>query len=303
MKLGISLFNFGPGASPASLRRWVQFAEDAGFSLVMVSDHVAVTPDVEAKYPAPFFDSFTTLAWLAGITDEIELGTTVAVAPYRHPLMTARMAANIDQFSGGRLILGVGIGWAEQEYAALGVPFRRRGAITDEYLAAIRKFWTADIVSMQGEFVSFANVHTAPRPVRSPHPPIWVGGSSPAALRRAVAYGDAWHPINPRLSFLRAGLAALRLAAEAAGRPMPALCPRIGLVLRDTAMDSEERRAGEGTLSQVLESLEELANLGAAYVVLDTYPGKPADRRSATEEWRTLGALITGAGPLIDPKC
>jgi probable F420-dependent oxidoreductase len=139
-------------------------------------------------YPPPFYEQFTTLAWLAGITERIELGTTVTVLPYRNPVLTARMAATIDQISGGQFILGVGVGWSKQEYAAIGVPFERRGAITDEYLAAIRELWTTEVAAYNGEFVSFGNIYTAPSPARRPHLPIWVGGTSTrgAAPRRCV---------------------------------------------------------------------------------------------------------------------
>src|SRR5207302_1936826 len=163
--------------NPNALERWARLAEAFGYDFAMISDHVAVTPDVAAQYPAPFYDPFITLAWLAGTTTKIELGTTVTILPYRHPLQTARMAANIDQLSGGRFILGVGVGWAKQEFAALGVPFEHRGALANEYLEIIKKCWTSDVVSHAGRWVSFAEVHTAPRPFRSPHPPIWVGGS------------------------------------------------------------------------------------------------------------------------------
>src|SRR5690606_1924702 len=111
--------------------------EDSGFAIAMVSDHLAPTPDVAELYPSPFYDPYATLAWMAGFTDRIELGTTVTIVPYRHPLLTARLASNIDAFTGGRFVLGVGVGWSEAEYAALGIPFRQRGRITDEYLAAI----------------------------------------------------------------------------------------------------------------------------------------------------------------------
>ncbi|MEU5529493.1 LLM class flavin-dependent oxidoreductase [Micromonospora chersina] len=110
------------------LRQWAQTVEGLGFDLLMVSDHIAVTPDVAEQYPAPFYEPFTTLSWLAGVTRRVRLGTTVLIVPYRHPLLTARMAANLYRLSGGRLVLGVGVGWARQEFEALGVPFRRRGA-------------------------------------------------------------------------------------------------------------------------------------------------------------------------------
>src|SRR5439155_25325190 len=104
----------------------------------MVSDHIAVTPDVAEQYPAPFYEPFTTLAWLAGITGRVRLGTTVLIVPYRHPLLIARMAANLNDLSGGRLVLGVGAGWAAHEFAALGVPFRPGGNLTDDYLRSVR---------------------------------------------------------------------------------------------------------------------------------------------------------------------
>lgn len=134
MRFGVNILNFGAGTDPTTLSGWARYAEDRGFGFAMISDHVAITPDVAEQYPAPFYDPFITLAWLAGQTERIELGTTVAIVPYRHPLHTARVAANIDRFSGGRLIVGVGVSWPRQEYAALGVPFTQRGAVADEYL-------------------------------------------------------------------------------------------------------------------------------------------------------------------------
>src|SRR5262245_26423447 len=192
MKIGVNLLNFGPGVTPESLARWATLAETVGYHFLMISDHVAVTPDVHARYPAPLYDPFTVLGWLAGTTRRVELGTTVIVLPYRHPLLTARMAANVDRLSGGRFIFGVGAGWARQEFAALGVPFERRGALTDDYLTAIKTLWTEDVATYKGRFVTFEEVRSGPRPARTPHPPIWVGGASDGALRRTVRHADAW---------------------------------------------------------------------------------------------------------------
>jgi alkanesulfonate monooxygenase SsuD/methylene tetrahydromethanopterin reductase-like flavin-dependent oxidoreductase (luciferase family) len=120
IRLGLNVPNFGPTTTPTALRSWIEFAEAAEFSLAMMSDHVALTADVTAMYPAPFYDPFATLSWLASFTTQISLGTSVAILPYRHPLLTARMSANLDQFTAGRFVLGVGVGWSEMEYAALG---------------------------------------------------------------------------------------------------------------------------------------------------------------------------------------
>jgi alkanesulfonate monooxygenase SsuD/methylene tetrahydromethanopterin reductase-like flavin-dependent oxidoreductase (luciferase family) len=140
--------------------------------------------------------------------------------------------------------------------------------------------WSTEVASYNGEFVSFRNIYTAPSPAREPHPPIWVGGTSTAALRPAVTYGDAWHPNNAELSWLHTeGLPALRSMAAATGRPTPALSPRMRLRLAQAALDWDNRRVGEGNLAQVLSDLDELAKLGAEYIVLDTNPDHPAQRR------------------------
>ncbi|MEJ3749434.1 TIGR03619 family F420-dependent LLM class oxidoreductase [Actinomycetes bacterium KLBMP 9797] len=284
--------NFGPTATPEILRGWVRFAEDHGFTLAVVSDHVAPTPDVTRLYPSPFYDPFATLSWLAGLTDRLELGTSVTILPYRHPLLTARMAANIDQFTGGRFILGVGTGWSEPEFTALGLRFGDRGRISDEYLRAITAAWTTDLVSLDGDHASYRDVSTGPRAARAPHPPLWVGGTAPPAIRRAARFGDAWHPNNAPLDWLRdTGLPALRAAAGALGRPTPAFCPRMRARVTEAALSEVDRPAGVGSFAQVRADVATLVELGAAYVVLDTNPDDPADRRPPTADWESLGAL------------
>ena len=272
MKVGVNLINFGPGVTPGSLKSWAQLSESLGYHLLMTSDHIAITPDVQSRYPAPFLEPVSLLGRLAGVTDTMEIGTTVLIVPYRNPLEIARAFANVDQLSGGRFILGVGIGWAQEEFQGLRVPFRSRGAITNEYLEAIKLLWTQDVASYEGKFASFKNVHTAPRPVQTPHPPIWVGGPSEAALRRTVCYGDAWHPIRIRIDwFKESGIPRLREIADEEGKAMPALCPRIRLRITDSPMPDEQRVAGEGSLDQVHRDLAQLEELGCTYVVLDTY--------------------------------
>jgi probable F420-dependent oxidoreductase len=292
MKVGVNLLNWGPGVSPDAMARWASLAEALGYHLVMISDHVAPTPDVVAKYPAPIYDPFTTLGWLAGTTRLIELGTTVIILPYRHPVQTARVAATVDRLSGGRFIFGVGVGWSQPEFEALGVPFARRGAVSNDYLAAIKKLWTGDVASHSGPFVSFKDVHTGPRPLRSPHPPIWVGGASDAAMRRAVRYGDAWHPNRVRMDWLRdTGTPKIAAIAAAEGKPVPALCPRIRLQLTESPLPDDQRLAGQGTLDQMRKDLEGLESLGAAYVVLDSAGDDPQATRHHEPVWRMLATL------------
>lgn len=298
MKVGVNLLNFGPGAEPDVLARWAGLVEDLGYHLLMTSDHVAITPDVQERYPAPFYEPFTMLGWLAALTRRVELGTTVIILPYRHPLETARAMATADRLSGGRLIFGVGVGWARQEFEALGLPFHRRGAMADDYLAAIKACWTHDQASYSGPFVTFRDVHTAPRPARAPHPPIWVGGATDAALRRAVRHADGWHPIRVRVDWLRdTGLPRLHEIADKEGRPVPALCPRIRLHLTDTPAPEATRVAGEGTVDQVRHDLAALERLGASYVLLDTFTGDVDATRRPEPGWRMLATV---AEQLVD---
>jgi probable F420-dependent oxidoreductase len=287
MKIGVNLINFGPGVSDDAMLRWTRVAEALGYHLVMTSDHVAVTPDVSSRYPGPFYEPFTTLGWLAAKARSVELGTTVVIVPYRHPLETARMVAQVDRFCGGRFIFGVGVGWARQEFEALGVPFEKRGAMTNEYLAAIKACWSEDVASFEGRFVRFRDVDTRPRPIR--RPPIWVGGGSDAAMKRAVLHGDAWHPIRVKLPALRDALTRLRKIADEAKRPVPALCPRMIFHLTEKPVADEGRVMGHGTLDQVRDDLAALLEMGAAYVLLDTVRIEDV---SATENHEAAWAML-----------
>ncbi len=284
MRLGVNVPNFGPGTRPGVLRQWAQTVEGLGFSLLMVSDHVAVTPDVAEQYPAPFYEPFTTLAWLAGQTRQIQLGTTVLIVPYRHPLLVARMAANLSDLSDGRLVLGVGVGWAAQEFAALDVPFARRGQLTDDYLRAIRAAWQDEHDYRAGQI------------------PLWIGGNSDAGLRRAVRLGDAWHPLRFTMPWLREAADRLTLFAGQQDRPVPELAPRILLRLTDDVVTGPDRLAGEGTIDQVTADLAELRQLGAGTVLLDPFHGDPAETLHPETAWRALAAVRAAARDLEEPS-
>ena len=308
VKVGINLINFGAGCDPDMLARWAAFAEETGFHLLMISDHVALTPDVQAGFPAPFYDPFISLAWLAAHTTTIELGTTVTILPYRHPLLTARMVTNIDRLSGGRFILGVGVGWAKKEFEALAVPFESRGAISNKYLEVIRRCWTEEVVSYEGRFVRFKRVHSGPPPVKRAGErgragiPIWVGGSSAAALRRAVRFGDAWHPYRFSLKWLQTfALPELKKIAEGEGRRTPDFCPRLSLQVTETPVPAARRQAGQGTIEQVREDLRALEALGATHVLLDTYAG-PEQALKETADRQILARLVNEALDLAEER-
>jgi alkanesulfonate monooxygenase SsuD/methylene tetrahydromethanopterin reductase-like flavin-dependent oxidoreductase (luciferase family) len=282
VRLGVNVPNFGPGTNPDVLRRWALTVEGLGFDLLMVSDHIAVTPDVAEQYPAPFYEPFTTLSWLAGLTRGIRLGTTVLIVPYRHPLLIARMAANLNDLSGGRLVLGVGVGWAREEFGALGVPFRDRGRLTDEHLLAIRAAWRDET------------------DYRSGHIPLWIGGNSDAALRRAVRLGDAWHPLRFTPGWMAEAAGRLAACAADQGRPAPALMPRIALRLTDAPVTASisggDRLAGHGSIDQIMADLGQLRSLGADTVVLDPFNGDHRETTQPERAWRTLATVAERAG-------
>ena len=293
MKLGVNLINFGPGATPDSLTGWVEMTQRLGYHGLFTSDHVTITNDVSERYPAPFYEPMSLLGWLAASTTDMMIGTTVSVLPYRSPLETARAFANVDQLSGGRCVLGVGSGWAAEEFKILGVPFEHRGAMTTEYLRAIKSLWSADVASFHGEFVSFDDVHTTPRPVQTPHPPIWVGGNSAPSMRRAIQHGTAWHPIRPTTpDFVASMVPEFARLAEKLERPLPDLCPRIRLRITDTPRPDDERLAGEGTLDQIRSDLGTFQDMGCTWLVLDTYHDYLVDELRTNEPaWEMFEAL------------
>lgn len=277
--------NFGPGTNPARLRDWARVVEGLGYDLLMVSDHVVITPDVAEQYPAPFYEPFTTLSWLAGITERVRLGTTVLIAPYRHPLLVARMAANLNQLSDGRFVLGVGVGWARQEFEALGAEHGRRGEQTDVMLAELRRVWSdRSDRSDRSDSVDSADYGGGTIP-------IWVGGSSPAALRRTIRFGTAWHPLRLRVCQMRSGLDQLRTMAASLDRPVPGFAPRILLRLTDKPLPDDDRVAGEGSVEQVMADLGVLRELGAVAVVLDPFVGVPTETERPEAAWQALATI------------
>lgn len=213
MKYGFGVPTRGPLANPESIVALAREGEELGFGFVSVSDHIVIPRDINSRYPynesgefagggdGECLEQLTLLTYLAANTETVGLLTSVMVLPHRPPVLTAKILATIDVLSGGRLIVGCGVGWMREEFDALGTPpFDERGAVGDDYLRIFKELWTSDNPSFESSYASFSNVAFAPRPVQKPHPPIWVGGESPPALRRAALLGDVWYPIgaNPR---------------------------------------------------------------------------------------------------------
>jgi probable F420-dependent oxidoreductase len=245
MKFAIAIRNMGPQSNRATIRACARIAEQAGFDALFVSDHLCIPPDQTEGSGGRYLDVLATLAFIAGATDRIRLGVSVLVVPYRPAVLTAKQIATIQELSGERMIIGVGVGWMKPEFDALGVDIRRRGAITDETLSVIHHLFRADLPgAYDGPLMKFPSFVFLPRPKR---PPIWIGGSGPAAMNRAVKFGDGWHPMLPAAE-LKAKVEELRKRAAEAGRPDPEIVVRRGLRLDDVAAArakvAAEREAG-----------------------------------------------------------
>ncbi len=222
MKIGLCSVNSGPYTTRAALGSVAELAEGFGVESVWVSEHPVLADPQQPPSPMepgdPILDPVATLAFLAGRTSSVRLGSGVIVLPFRNPLVLAKELATVDVLSGGRLIFGIGVGYVEQEFSALGVPFARRGARTEEVLAAMRAIWTQPHPGYQGELYSFDGVQANPRPLQRPHPPVVVGGYAPAVLRRTVRDADGWYGWGLNIRQTARYVALLRAADDEVAR-------------------------------------------------------------------------------------
>lgn len=204
MDVGLEMPIFGPAATRNGLREVATLSEELGFESLWIGDHIAMPAQFDSKYDYTLdgrypgdrkvnrFDAFTGLAFTASITETVKLGTSVLIAPYRHPLETAKMWASLDVLSGGRVLVGVGVGWLREEFDALGIPPSERGARTDEVLSIWKSAWSEGEVTFAGRYYEFDRVYTRPKTIQRPHPPILVGGYSMKAMNRVIEHGDEW---------------------------------------------------------------------------------------------------------------
>ncbi len=283
MEIGVHLPHVGPLATRDGLTAFAQLAEELGLDSLWVSDHVVVPRQLASKYPyspdgsfpippdVAFLEPLATLLFVAGVTQRVKLGTTILVIPMRNPVVTAKVLATLDVVSAGRLIVGVGAGWMEEEFGMLGVPFERRGARESEYIRLFRALWTEENPSFQGKFWQIENVGFAPKPVQQPPPPIWVGGHSPLALRRAGRLGDGWHAVGLPAEVVGKQYEEVRRHAEAAGRDPASvsLSVRTRLPLNDPA--------------RAVEQLRGYREIGVSHAVAEVFTAQLDQARSLLE--------------------
>ena len=291
MRYGVILPNVGPLATIPNLARLATAAESLGYDGVFLSDHVAMPARLESKYPYRtdgrfplaaqdlILEPVTTLAYLAAVTDAIRLGFSVLVLPYRHPVLNAKMLATLDVISQGRLILGAGVGWMEEEFDALGAEFADRGRVTDEHITALRRLWRPPETDDAGPGESPAGVSIAPGPVQQPGPPIWTGGISGPALRRAARLGDGWHGV--RQAPADVGRVARRIAElrVASGQSMAGfeLSLRAGVDITDAPLAGAARTPLRGAPDQIADDLAAYAAAGLTYLVAEPRAATVAD--------------------------
>ena len=298
MKYGFTLPGRGPLATPETLGRIARAGEEMGYDALFTGDHILVPRNIASPYPyteggefpgspsGESMEQLTLLAFLAGQTSRIRLVTSVIIVPHRNPLVAAKALATLDVLSGGRLVVGVGVGWMREEFEALGLPpFEERGAVTDEYIRAFKELWTSDDPHFEGKYVSFDNISFLPKPVQKPHPPIWVGGESRPALRRTAELADGWYPLGSNPTFpmgtpeqLAAGLERLAMYARRFGRDpseIETIYRTHQFELTDSAAPSTvsgqagDRLSFVGNAEQIAGDIRRYQEMGVGSLVLD----------------------------------
>jgi probable F420-dependent oxidoreductase len=280
VRIGLHVPQWGADATREGVLSVARAAEAAGLDSLWVADHVVYPLATGSRYPyrddgAPFapedgfLEAITTLAAIAGATERIGLGTSVLVLPMREPLLTAKALATLDVLSGGRVQMGIGVGWWREEFESLGAQFERRGSRMEEQIAILRALWRDGVVSHHGEFHDFEELACEPRPVQSGGPPILIGGTTARAKERAGRLGDGWHALGSHDEMLREGFADVLRSARDAGRGDDdvILSTSIGL-----PADPEH----------AVRRLTRLASVGASQVVVNV-TGGAADAVTAIE--------------------
>jgi probable F420-dependent oxidoreductase len=287
MEIGVHVPQVGPNAAPAVVGEFSRAADEAGFDGLWVFDHVVLQREQQSRYPysadgsmgfpptMDFLEPLTLLTYLAGITKRAKLGTSVLVLPMRQPVLHAKIMATIDYLSGGRFILGAGVGWWKQEYEVLSVPFERRGKRMDECLQLVKALWAEEFVNFKGEFYEAVDWTCNPKPVRDDGIPIWLGGESRNQLQRVGRYADGWLATAKSLPTLRDDFEVAQEAASKVGRDPATLA---------LAIEGAGTLA-PGSLEKSAERLGRLRELGVQHAILGVHPAHMANARPLLEEF------------------
>ena len=304
MTFGCILPNRGELATNENLRMLAVLAEGLGFDSVWVSDHLLVPVDYSSRYPytddgtapfsgdLPYCEPLTTLSYLAGATQRVKLGTHVLVLPYRNPVHTAKIVSTLDYLSDGRVILGVGVGWLEEEFQALGeTRFAERGPLSDEYIQLFRELWTKEDPVFEGRYYQISGMKFQPKPAQKPHVPIWVGGQVNAAIRRAARLGDAWLPIGLRgpaglePDELRGKIDLLNKVAEDSGRDRGSVGVSFSTNLDFGDGDGGARQLFTGSPDQIANDIRAYQQVGVSYFLFGFRGGSLGENMEAMDRF------------------
>jgi probable F420-dependent oxidoreductase len=279
MDFGICIPHYGKPVDIERILGMACHAEALGFASVWVTDHLFVPQTMEIIYRDNMLEPLALLSHLAAVVSRVRLGTSVIILPYRNPIVVAKMLATIDQLSRGRLIFGAAVGWMEEEFRALKVPFAERGALSDESLRLIRAIWTNDVIKHQGTFYQFEGMQASPRPVQQPAPSIWIGGNSARARRRVAELGDGWHTSGMNAALMAPGCAHLQALWEQQGRQgKPVLSARVDFAIEgvsDTVLTYPPRPGRpvrvplHGSVNALVEQIGAFQELGVAHLVFE----------------------------------
>jgi probable F420-dependent oxidoreductase len=273
MKFGVCIPHYGRPIDVPGLTRMALKAEELGFDSVWVTDHIIVPhvipdrPDI--VYRHNMLEPLVLLAHLGAITRKVSIGTSVVILPYRNPVILAKMVATADVLSQGRVIFGAAVGWMEGEFKALNVPFANRGQLSDEYLELLKELWSTPTPTFQGKHFQFSDVSFSPMPVQRPHPPIWIGGRTRRAVRRAVRHGDCWHPTQMKPKELSGHAAYMRRYSASVGRETPPQLSFRGNLSFSSAKAGVERPPLSGTVEDIISDLQEYAEAGVGHVIME----------------------------------
>lgn len=277
MKFGVTFPNSWGIEDPKVLFALGTKAEHLGYDSLWTSEHVFNVSYVGTRLgDAPYYDSLLSLTHLAAVTDSIRLGTSVLVLPYHHPVTLAKQLATLDVFSGGRLSVGIGAGVIEEEFEALGADFRQRGSVTDESIQAMKALWTQELPEFHGQHYDFSGMVFSPKPMQKPYPPIYVGGDSRPAIRRAAREANVWHPTSVGAEDIRLGMRYLQEQARTVGRDPERFGISVRLDLDFPALGGSRtaprrpRPALIGTPDEVLEQVRVYEEVGVDELLLAT---------------------------------
>ena len=277
MQFGITIPNSWGFEDPKAMLDFGPLAERLGYESIWTSDHVFNAAYVGQRLGnRPYYDPLATLTYLAGTTQRVRLGTSVMVLPYHHPVNLAKTVATLDVFSGGRVDLGVGVGGIEEEFSAMGAIHSERGAVTDESIGVLLALWTQDLPEYRGKYFNFSGLPFSPKPAQKPHPPLFVGGTSRAAVRRAARVGNWWHPTALEPEELKNGMTYLRERATAQGRDPQEIQLSVRLDLDfpeisgNTPSPTRPRPCLIGTSGEMIEQLKTYQGVGVEHILVAT---------------------------------